>query len=106
MWIIMMTGKKIFTLDENGKLIFRLSPILPAWLFKNRALSFKLLGSIDVEYLNKKKKNTFGRGVAPVAYKLIFEDKEEAEIKGAIVPEPFSKFIRDRQVKKLIVSLA
>lgn len=106
-WIIMMTGKKIFTLDKEGKLIFQLKPALPAWLFKDGKLSFKLLGSIDVEYVNAKKKKTFGPdGVKPVHYKLIFDDQEEIEVHGAVIPEPYSQFIRERQVKKIEVTLS
>ena len=104
-WIIMMTGKNIFRLDEKGKLIFQLSPVLPDWLFKNGRLSFKLLGAIDVTYLNPKKKDTFNGGVKPVSYKLIFDDKEVA-ISEPAVAEPYASQIRERRVKKIIVTLA
>jgi hypothetical protein len=105
MWLIMTTGKNIFSLDQNGKLIFKLAPILPAWLFKNGELSFKLLGSIEIVYLNKKKKDTYEAGIEPLSYKLIFEDKE-LEIKGPIVEEPNSLLIRERKVNKIIVNLS
>jgi len=104
MWVTMTTGKKMFSLDKNGKLIFKLAPILPAWLFKNGKFSFKLLGSIDVTYTNPKNKNTYGKGVSPVSYKLIF-DSQEAEIRSSFVPAPYSNLIRDRKIKKIIVNL-
>jgi hypothetical protein len=105
MWLVMMTGKNIFSLDEKGKLVFKLSPVLPAWLFKNGKLSFKLLGSIDVTYLNAKEKNTYNGGVKPAVYKLIFEDKE-IEVKKALIEEPYASQIRDRKVKKIMVTLS
>ncbi len=106
-WIIMMTGKKLFSIGSDGKLYFQLKPVLPAWLFdKKGELSFKLLGSIDVTYLNPKGENTFNRGVVPTSYKLIFDDREEVVIRGGVVTEPYAKFIRERQVKKIIVTLA
>ncbi|MFA6549532.1 MAG: cellobiose phosphorylase, partial [Candidatus Margulisiibacteriota bacterium] len=104
-WITMMTGKNIFNLDEKGALYFKLAPIIPAWLFKNGKLSFKLLGSIDVTYINKKEKDTFGKGVAPVEYKLIFDDAEEVTVRDSVVKEPYAKAIRERKVKKLVVTL-
>ncbi|MBU1026714.1 MAG: cellobiose phosphorylase, partial [Candidatus Margulisbacteria bacterium] len=104
MWLNMTSGKKIFYQDQ-GKLCFKLSPILPNWLFKNGQLSFTLLSCIDVVYINKAKKNTYGGGVSPVAYKLIYNDKE-IDIEGSFVPEPYSQTIRNREVKKIVVTLA
>ncbi|MEA3493663.1 MAG: cellobiose phosphorylase [Candidatus Margulisiibacteriota bacterium] len=102
-WIIMTTGKKVFSLDDNGKLVFTLSPILPKWLFKKDKFSFNLLGSIEVTYINKTKKNTFD-GLRPVSYKIIF-DSQEIELTKPYIPEPYSKMIRERKVKKIIVTL-
>jgi len=105
MWIRMTTGKNIFYLDKSGKLCFKLSPILPSWLFKNGRFSFTLLGSIEVTYINKKGKDTFDGGVAPASYKL-FLDNKEIEVKGPSIAEPYSRMIRDRKVKKIIVTLS
>jgi hypothetical protein len=104
-WIIMMSGKQIFQLDDKGKLSFRLSPVLPAWLFNKGKLMCRLLGSIDVIYLNPKGKDTFGNGVAPSAYQLIFDDGEEVDITGREVKEPYASLIRQRKVKKIVVKL-
>lgn len=105
MWIRMTTGKNIFFMDKNGKLNFKLSPILPSWLFLNSQFTFKLLGTIEVTYINKKKKDTFSRGASPVSYKLFLENKE-VEIRNTFIAEPYSRLIRDRKVKKIIVSLS
>lgn len=105
MWLTMTTGKNIFYLNENGKVCFKLSPILPAWLFDHGRLSFKLLGAIDVTYINKREKNTFGNGVSPVSYKLIFHDDKIIEVNAPFIPEPYSLLIRERKVKEIIVTL-
>ena len=105
MWIRMTTGKSIFYLDKGNKLCFKLSPALPSWLFRNGTFKFTLLGSIEVTYINKKGKDTFNGGAKPVSYKL-FLDNKEIELDGPSVAEPYSKMIRDRKVKKIIVSLA
>ncbi|MFA6431073.1 MAG: cellobiose phosphorylase [Candidatus Margulisiibacteriota bacterium] len=106
MWIIMMAGKKLFSLDEKGQLIFKLTPTLPAWLFKNGELSFKLLSTIDVTYKNPKKKNTFDGGVSPISYKLTLDTDEEVEISSPIIHEPHASQIRERKVKKIVVLLS
>lgn len=99
MWLIMMTGKKIFTLDDHGKLCFQLAPILPSWLFKKGELSFKLLGSIEVTYINPKKKNTW-EGLSVASYKLTIEGKE-VEVTGPVISEPYASLIRNRKVTQI-----
>lgn len=103
MWLHMTTGKKIFFLDKAGKLNFRLSPILPAWMFDHGEFSFKLLGSIEVTYMNKKNKDAFG--IHPASYKLMI-DKKVVDINNYFIPEPYSKLIRERKVQKIIVTLS
>jgi hypothetical protein len=106
MWIIMTTGKNIFSLDERGQLCFRLAPVLPAWLFNKGRLSCRLLGAIEVVYLNRQGRDTFGDGVAPSAYKLFFDDGEEVDISGPVVKEPYASFIRQRKIRKIVVTLS
>ncbi len=105
MWLWMTTGKNIFTVDKNGKLVFKLSPILPKWLFDKGKFTFNLLGSTEVIYINRTGKDTFGGGAAPVSYKLFLDNKEVA-INGPIVAEPYSTMIRNRKAKKIIVTLS
>lgn len=105
-WITMMAGKNLFYLDDKGKLCFKLTPILPTWLFKGGQLSFKLLGTVDVTYLNPKRQDTFGKEkVKPLVYRLIFDDLEEIEIHDGFVKEPYASIIRERKVKKIVVTL-
>ncbi|MFA6170174.1 MAG: cellobiose phosphorylase [Candidatus Margulisiibacteriota bacterium] len=103
MWLTMMTGKTVFSLDPEGKLRFQLKPILPAWLFKKQEISFKLFGSIDVTYINAKGKDAFS--VIPSSYKLFIDDKE-IEIQQPFINEPYASMIRERKVKKIIARLS
>ncbi|MFA5113385.1 MAG: hypothetical protein WC529_03700 [Candidatus Margulisiibacteriota bacterium] len=105
-WINMTAGKRLFQLDAAGQLCFRLAPVLPAWLFNKGKLMCRLLGSIDVIYLNPKGKDTFGNGVSPASYQLIFDDGEEVDITGQVVKEPYASLIRQRKVKKIVVTLS
>ena len=103
MWLIMTTGKNIFSLDPEGKLRFQLKPILPAWLFKRQALSFKLFGQIDVTYINHKEKDSFGK--PPISYKLFF-DGQEIEIDQPFIAEPYASMIRERKIEKIVARLS
>ncbi len=102
MWLIMMTGKRIFTLDKNGKLIFKLSPILPKWLFQGGKLRFRLFSEIDVEYIKKGKGDAFNAKAESYCFEV---DGKPVEVKGPSVSEPYSKLIRERKVKKISVNL-
>ncbi len=104
MWILMMAGRNIFSLDEKGRLTFKLSPVLPGWLFKNGRISFRLLGSIEVTYMNPKRKDTFGGGVKPVSYRLIVDDKA-VDINAASLKEDHARLVRERKIKKIVVQL-
>ncbi len=104
MWIKMMAGTKLFFLGKDGKLNFQLSPILPSWMFNKGELTFKLLGTIEATYINKKMKDTFNGGVKPVSYKLSLDGKD-IDVKGPVIGEQYSGLIRERKVKKIIVTL-
>ncbi|MBN3033489.1 MAG: cellobiose phosphorylase [Candidatus Saganbacteria bacterium] len=101
-WLYLLTGKQLFTLDDQGKLLFQLKPVLPAWLFKKGALRFKLFSAIDVTYLHAAGGDSFGK--APLAYTLT-SDGKEVELKGPFIPEPYSRLIRERKVSAIIAKL-
>jgi len=104
-WIIMMTGKKMFYLDKAGQLCFKLAPKLPSWLFKNGELSFTLFGSIEVTYLNPKNKNTYSN-TAVSSYVITLVTGQEVTINKPTLPENYALLIRDRKVKKIVATLA
>ncbi|MFC1767906.1 cellobiose phosphorylase [Candidatus Margulisiibacteriota bacterium] len=105
MWIRMMCGHNIFFMDKAGKLNFKLSPVLPGWLFNKGEISFKLLGSIDATYKNEQMKDTFDNGVSVSSYKLILNDDKEVDINGPAIQQPYAEMIRNREVKKIIATL-
>lgn len=66
-WLRMMAGPGPF-FQEEGELVFRLSPILPDWLFdQNGCLSFTLLSRCRVRLVNENRRPTFGKGAVRVA---------------------------------------
>lgn len=75
MWIEMFMGSKVFTY-ENGELVLNFEPKLSNWLFDEGKITFRLLSSCDVTYINNTGKNTFGEDGAVV---------DRIEINGNIV---------------------
>ena len=106
MWVIITTGKKMFYLDR-GNLCFKLEPKLPAWLFdKKGEFSFKLLGSIEVTYVNKSKKNTYDKNIRISSYQITLENGEEATIDQSSLEKSYANLIRDRKVKNITVTIS
>ena len=103
MWVRMTSGKNPFTLDPDGRLRFRLTPVLPAWLFKNGEFGFRFLGGVDVTYLNPKGLDTW-KGAMPVSYRMEAEGRVET-VRGQSVPEPWASMVRDRKVTRIVVEL-
>ncbi len=66
-WLVMNMGLKPFALDDQGRLTLRFDPLLPSWLFTNKAqgefaahtYSFKLFAKIMVTYHNPQVKRYF-----------------------------------------------
>jgi len=101
MWFIMMAGKKPFDIDENGKLVLSLNPILPEWLFdKHNEISFNFLGRCIVTYVNKSRINTYNGKIESIT--VIFEDDAKVLINGSVISEEYAKKVRNGEVKEII----
>ena len=93
-WIIMMTGKQPFFL-EDGELCLKLAPILPGWLFtESGQVTFKFLGCCAVTYHNPGRLDTFTGGVHPDKFILHKGDGKSVEIQDTILRSPYAEDIR------------
>jgi hypothetical protein len=124
----MMTGGKPFALDNDGKLVFSLSPALKGDMFlkgdrkvsyylpdgrlcsetvKKGTLKFIFLGKIPVTYVNSERKDTFGDASEGrrLKYEVTLEDGTSKTFSGEI-PEPYSEIIRDRKVREINVYIS
>lgn len=102
MWRIIMTGEKLFSYD-NEELKFTLSPILPKNFFnENNMVSATLLGKIELIYINKNRKNTFGinKGVVQEIF-ITKYNGETIKVNGNIVIGELAKEIRSGDVIKI-----
>lgn len=60
MWSTMMAGAQPFAMEE-GELCFRLSPVLPGWLFDEKGeIRFQMCSRTTVIYRNPGRRNTYG----------------------------------------------
>ncbi len=126
MLILMSFGKNPFSLDSSGKLIFKLEPLLPSFLFtkeKEEVEYYKngkilklfipentyvinFLGNTLIYYLNPKRLNTFGENSAKVKSYTLYEKEDKKEIiEENMVSEPYSKYIREGRYYKIEVLL-
>ena len=64
--IIELRGEKVFTY-EDGKLALNFDPKLANWLFDEGKVTFRLLSTCDVTYINNTGKNTYGVDAAKVS---------------------------------------
>jgi hypothetical protein len=108
-WLTINIGNQPFSLDENGQLCLRFSPILMDWLFKKKdsTYSFCLLGKTKVTYFNPKKKNTFGPG-AVKPKRITFKDAQNnpITINGDTIPSVYAKQIRSQLIGKIEIHLS
>lgn len=99
MWIEMMMGGKVFTY-EDGKLVLNFDPKLANWLFDEGKVTFRLLSTCDVTYVNNTGKNTYGADAAKVSKVEI--DGETVATEGKLVGEK-AEAVRDGNVKAITV---
>lgn len=99
MWIEMFMGDKVFTY-EDGKLVLNFGPKLANWLFDEGKVTFRLLSSCDVTYVNNTGKNTYGDDAAKVAK--IEINGETVATDNKIVGE-MAESVRDGKVDKITV---
>lgn len=114
MWLVMNLGGHPFALDEQGALTLRFDPLLPSWLFTDKAqgdfpartYSFKLLAKIMVTYHNPKLKDTFGnQGVKAQKIVLAYPNGKHVEIAGGFLSESLALDVREGKLKNIDVYL-
>ncbi|MFD1910199.1 hypothetical protein ACFSQ7_48925 [Paenibacillus rhizoplanae] len=86
MWRTMMAGSSLFA-TRDGELTLALHPALPGWLFDEQGeVSFKLLGSTEVTYVNPRHADTFGDSKVVIqTLALTFRDGAERVITGGLL---------------------
>ncbi|WFR58443.1 cellobiose phosphorylase [Anaerocolumna sp. AGMB13025] len=100
MWIFMFIGERIFTYD-NGELRLNFSPKLPGWFFDDKGeVTFNLLSSCMVTYINKSHKDTFGDKAAKIRRIVIPSTGEEFE--EDFLSGETAKRVRDGDIKAVM----
>jgi len=101
MWKLMMVGKKWFSYEE-GELRFEFDPILSGEFFdENGEVTFNLLGTTEVTYINKKLFNTYG----PDGVKVAGIHIDGVRISTTYLDEIMSTSLRNQEIKKIEVFL-
>ena len=126
MLYVLMAGERPFLLDDRGRLMLRLTPLLQADMFSREpedvelwrdgrlariklpanTVSFMFLGRVLVTYHNPKRRDTFGANpVQPVAWKLTCEDGRTASVEGPELKGPLAQDVRERRIRYMDVML-
>jgi hypothetical protein len=113
-WLLMNMGLKPFTLDDQGRLTLTFEPLLPSWLFTDKAqgqfkactYSFKLFAKIMVTYHNPHLKDTFGpQGARAQKIVLTYPGRKAVEITGGTLGGPHALDVREGAVERIDVFL-
>ncbi len=100
-WWLMLVGNSPFKF-ENGKLTLEFKPVLAGWLFDDEGkISFKFLGKCTVTYHNPQRIDTYKLSSAKSV--ILKTASEEIKFDGGVIPEPYSKMVRDGLVKSIDV---
>jgi len=127
-WLLMNVGRRPFSLNSKGDLVFTLNPALPGWLFTKvktafdyyglngqlttaempkNCYAFNLFGSTLVVYHNPSRHDTFGADQFSIdSIRLTYpETTEEVVINSKSVSGDYARDIRDRKVARIDVFL-
>ena len=105
MWAMMMIGPNPFFI-KDGDLCLRFQPALPSWLFDEAGrVSFTFLGHCEVTYFNPLRANTYDETIRIQAMTL-YLDKEQIEIPGNVIMQPYASLVREGGVKRINASFS
>jgi hypothetical protein len=111
MWLVMCAGLNPFSVDKNGKLLLSFNPILPNWLFSEKAeegfdkntFAFKFLGKTLVVYHNPKRKDTHAANISKIIVKPF--NKRENILNASYISDPLSRQVREGEIEKIDIFL-
>lgn len=104
MWLTMSIGKKPFSIDDKGELVFQLKPIIHSSYFdKNGIYCAKLFSTTDIIYINKSKKSTYLPNSTIKEIEIIWDNGNKDIISGSKVTGVKAERIRDRKAKSIKV---
>lgn len=100
-WWLMLVGESPFKF-KDGKLTLEFKPALTGWLFdEDGKISFTFLGKCNITYHNPQKIDTYKLSGAKSV--ILKTDSEEIKFDGGVIPEPYSKMVRDGNVTSIDV---
>ena len=105
MWKYMFIGKNLFTY-ENNELSFEFNPIISGDFFdENAEVNFLLFSEIDVKYINKSKKSTFGNDGSKIAKIEFIYDNRKIEVLGNKLKGVYAENLRNKKLKNIVCTL-
>ena len=104
MYLIMMSGEKPFTVDDEGNLALEFKPVLPKWLWKeNGTISYTFLGKTTVTYSVPEAEDSWKLGSAQ-SVTITYADGSTVELKGGVISSKHAKAVRNGSVVSIVVT--
>ena len=102
MWKYMFVGKKLFQMDKD-ELTFTIEPNISGDFFdENGEVNFKLFSKIDVKYVNKEKKSTFGIDKADITKIEFMLNGQNVEVSGNIIRGTYAEKLRNKEIVSIV----
>ena len=105
MWNHMMVGPTPFTTDAKGALQISLAPVIASWMWReDGTLLTKFLGSIQLTYVMKAKKNSWDAKITGYVLSAGHGTKD-VHVAGAVVGLPHALSVRNKKYTAITVTL-
>lgn len=102
-WLLMNAGRSPFRL-AGGRLVLKLAPALPRWLFKTaeKTYTFSFLGATEVIYRNPKMKDTYGAQAAAIRRLTVTDNAGIVTvIESDTIPSPLAERVRSGEIARI-----
>jgi len=102
MWKYMFVGKKLFQMEKD-ELIFTFDPNISKEFFDEKdEVNFKLFSEIDVKYINKERKSTFGVTKGTIKKIEFILDDKKVEVSGNILRRTYAEKLRNKEIESIV----
>lgn len=101
MWKYIFAGQKLFQMEE-GELVFTFDPQIEGEFFDQEGeVEFKLFSEIDVKYINKSRRSTFGEDRAVITRVEVEKGEEKITLEGNRLTGQLAEDLRSKKIDRV-----
>ena len=107
MWNLMMMGPAPFRWTKENGLEMDLRPVIPfSWFDEHGEVTFTLLGTVPVTYVNPTGKDTWDASVVRKAATVVTLDGSKVSVQGGVLPELYARMAREEGLEAITVTFS